>query len=127
MMSGMDLNMPLVVPETMPQAMRNPPALIANPNCSTIQMVLALAPLRDLFGLSRVIVSTYQSVSGAGRSAMDELVSQSRGLLNGSEPAPVRLPHPIAFNLIPQVDDFGADGYTREEWKMVNETRKILE
>jgi aspartate-semialdehyde dehydrogenase len=123
----MDPGTPLVVPEINPHALRKPPTLIANPNCSTIQMVVALKPLRDLFGLSRVIVSTYQSVSGAGRSAMEELLQQTEGYLKGNEPAPSRFPHPIAFNLIPQVDEFGADGYTREEWKMVNETRKILE
>jgi aspartate-semialdehyde dehydrogenase len=90
-------------------------------------MVMALKPLHDLFGLDRVIVSTYQSVSGAGQTAMNELIAGTGELLAGRDAPPVKFPHPIAFNLIPQVDDFGADGYTREEWKMVNETRKILE
>jgi aspartate-semialdehyde dehydrogenase len=122
----MDPEIPLVVPEVNARALPRPPALIANPNCSTIQMVVALKPLHDLFGLERVIVSTYQSTSGAGRRALEELVSGTRGYLEGKEPAPERFPHPIAFNLIPQVDEFGDGGYTREEWKMVNETRKIL-
>ena len=123
----MDPETPLIVPEVNSRRLPKPPALIANPNCSTIQMVMALKPLHDLFGLERVIVSTYQSVSGAGQSAMNELIDRTGGLLAGHEDPPVKFPHPIAFNLVPQVDEFGADGYTREEWKMVNETRKILE
>lgn len=123
----MDPAVPLVVPEINPGALPAPPALIANPNCSTIQMVMALKPLHDLWRLRTVHVATYQSASGAGRRAMDELTAGTAGLLAGHEPAPDRFPQPIAFNLIPQVDDFGPLDYTREEWKMVNETRKILE
>jgi aspartate-semialdehyde dehydrogenase len=123
----MDAGVPLVVPEINAHALHRPPALIANPNCSTIQMVVALKPLHDLYGLERVIVATYQSTSGAGRRALEELRAGTSGYLSGAEPAPDRFPHPIAFNLIPQVDEFAADGYTREEWKMVNETRKILD
>lgn len=122
----MDPAIPLVVPEVNAHALPPPPALIANPNCSTIQMVMALEPLHRRFGLERVIVSTYQSTSGAGARALAELDSATRGHLAGQEPPPQRFAHPIAFNLIPQIDDFAADGYTKEEWKMLNETRKIM-
>ncbi|MDZ4806260.1 MAG: aspartate-semialdehyde dehydrogenase [Candidatus Eisenbacteria bacterium] len=123
----MDPGTTLIVPEINGHRVPPPPALIANPNCSTIQMVMALAPLHRQFGLSRVIVATYQSTSGAGRQAMNELDSGTRGFLAGDEPAPEKFPRPIAFNLVPQVDEFDRLDYTKEEWKMVDETRKILE
>ncbi|TPW09016.1 MAG: Aspartate-semialdehyde dehydrogenase, partial [bacterium] len=123
----MDPGTTLIVPEINGHRLPNAPALVANPNCSTIQMVMALAPLHSLFGLAQVIVATYQSTSGAGRRAMDELDSGTRGFLSGDEPAPVSFPAPIPFNLVPQVDEFDRLDYTKEEWKMVNETRKIME
>lgn len=122
----MDPAIALIVPEVNAHALPAPPALIANPNCSTIQMVVALEPLHRRFGLERVIVSTYQSTSGAGARAVVELDEGTRGFLSGREPEPKTFAYPIAFNLIPQIDDFAADGYTKEEWKMVNETRKIM-
>lgn len=122
----MDPGVPLVVPEINAGDLPRPPAIVANPNCSTIQMVMALKPLHDLFDLARVIVSTYQSASGAGRRALEELERGTAALLEERAEDVERFPHPIAMNLIPQVDEFGADGYTREEWKMVYETRKIL-
>jgi aspartate-semialdehyde dehydrogenase len=121
-----DPEVALVVPEINAQTLPKPPAIVANPNCSTIQMVMALKPLHDRFGLKRVVVATYQSTSGAGRRAMNELEEGTAGFLSGREPPPEKFPHPIAFNLVPHVDDFLADGYTREEAKMVNETRRIL-
>jgi aspartate-semialdehyde dehydrogenase len=123
----MDPATPLVVPEVNGHRLPAPPALVSVPNCSTIQMVMALKPLHDLWGLRRVIVSTYQSASGAGRAALAELDAGLRGWAAGDEPLPVRFPHPLALNLVPQVDEFDRLDYTREEWKMVNETRKILE
>jgi aspartate-semialdehyde dehydrogenase len=123
----MDPSIPLVVPEINAHAIPAAPALIANPNCSTIQIVVALKPLHERFGLERVIVSTYQSTSGAGRRAMHELDEATAGFRRGAEPAPIKFPHPIAFNLVPQVDEFDRLDYTKEEWKMVNETRKIME
>ena len=129
----MELGIPLVVPEVNGarafQALR-PGArrIIANPNCSTIQLVVALKPLSDAFGLQRVIVSTYQSVSGAGNAGVTELSSQVIGLLNHGEPAdPSVFPHQIAFNCIPAIGTFLENGYTDEEWKLVRETRKIME
>jgi aspartate-semialdehyde dehydrogenase len=123
----MDPAIALVVPELNARRIPAAPALIANPNCSTIQMVVALQPLHERFGLTRVIVSTYQSTSGAGRRAMDELDEATAGFVAGAEPPPVKFPKPIAFNLVPQVDEFDRLDYTKEEWKMVNETRKIME
>ncbi|HEX7878078.1 MAG TPA: aspartate-semialdehyde dehydrogenase, partial [Candidatus Eisenbacteria bacterium] len=123
----MDPTIALIVPEINAHAIPAPPALIANPNCSTIQMVVALKPLHERFGLERVIVATYQSTSGGGRQAMNELDTATLGFQSGNEPAPVKFPHPIAFNLVPQVDEFDRLDYTKEEWKMVNETRKIME
>jgi aspartate-semialdehyde dehydrogenase len=123
----MDAATALVVPEINAHRLPAPPALVAVPNCSTIQMVLALKPLHDQWGLKRVIVSTYQSASGAGRAALAELDAGIRGWASGDEPLPVRFPHPLAMNLVPQVDEFDEGGFTREEWKMVHETRKILE
>ena len=123
----MDPDVPLVVPEVNPGAIADHRGIIANPNCSTIQMVVALKPLRDAFGLRRVVVSTYQAVSGAGQTGIGELDGQWRAMASGAEPpAPSKFAHPIAFNLVPQIDDFLPSGYTKEEMKMVHETRKIL-
>jgi aspartate-semialdehyde dehydrogenase len=124
----MDPAVPLVVPEVNAHAVANHNGIIANPNCSTIQMVVALKPLHDAFGIKRVVVSTYQAVSGAGMNGMTELKGQADALARGdSPPAPSKFAHPIAFNLLPQIDDFLPNGYTKEEMKMVNETRKIME
>jgi aspartate-semialdehyde dehydrogenase len=124
----MDPDVPLVVPEVNPQdiARYTNKGIIANPNCSTIQMVVALKPLHDYGTIKRIVVSTYQAVSGTGRNAIDELRIQSGELLNG-RPAECKVyPHQIAFNCLPQIDVFLDNGYTKEEMKMVNETRKIL-
>ncbi len=125
----MDPDVPLVVPEVNAAALKNFKArnIIANPNCSTIQMVVALKPLHDIAQVKRVVVSTYQSVSGAGREAMDELFNQTRDVFMNNEAKPETLPRKIAFNLIPQIDAFMDDGMTKEEWKMVAETKKILD
>ncbi len=125
----MDPDVPLVVPEVNPQALagyarRN---IIANPNCSTIQMVVALKPLHDLAGIRRVVVSTYQSVSGAGREGMDELFRQTRGIFVNDAVEKHKFTKQIAFNVIPHIDVFMDDGSTKEEWKMVVETKKILD
>ncbi|MBM3492086.1 MAG: aspartate-semialdehyde dehydrogenase [Alphaproteobacteria bacterium] len=125
----MDPDVPLVVPEVNPEALagyrrRN---IIANPNCSTAQMVVALKPLHDHARIKRVVVATYQSTSGAGRAAMDELFEQTRGIYVNDRPAPKAFAKQIAFNVIPQVDAFMEDGATKEEWKMVVETKKILD
>lgn len=129
----MQPDVPLVVPEVNPHTIAEHHGIIANPNCSTIQMVVALKPIYDAFGIERIIVSTYQAVSGAGQAAIEELKEQSRQVLNGEAVEPKVLPvrslpvhHPIAFNVIPQIDVFEENGYSREEMKMVNETRKIL-
>jgi aspartate-semialdehyde dehydrogenase len=124
----MDPDVPLVVPEVNPQdiALYKKRGIIANPNCSTIQMVVALKPLHDYGTIKRIVVSTYQAVSGTGRNAIDELRIQCGELLNG-RPAECKVyPHQIAFNCLPQIDVFLENGYTKEEMKMVNETRKIL-
>lgn len=127
----MEPGVPLVVPEVNPGAlaMAERKRIIANPNCSTIQMVLALKPLHDAFRLRRVVVSTYQSTSGAGRDAMDELFAQTRNIYVNEPPTKTmeQFPKQIAFNVIPQIDSFMDDGATREEWKMAVETRKILD
>ena len=125
----MDRDVPLVVPEVNPEqlAMYKKKNIIANANCSTIQMVLVLKPLHDHFGIKRVVVSTYQSVSGAGKVPMDELVSQSKDFLAGKKINPKNFTKQIAFNLIPHIDEFVDEGYTKEEWKMINETKKILD
>ena len=123
----MDADVPLVVPEVNPQALRGHQGVIANPNCSTIQMVVALKPLHDAARIRRVVVSTYQATSGAGQKAMDELFEQTRNLLNQKEIVQEVFPHRIAFNCLPHIDVFLENGYTKEEMKMVNETRKILE
>ena len=123
-------DIPLIVPEVNPDAIeryakRN---IIANPNCSTVQMVVVLKPLHDRARIRRVVVATYQSVSGAGREAMNELWNQTKGLyVPGQEVKPAKFPKQIAFNVIPQIDVFLDDGSTREEWKMVAETKKIID
>jgi aspartate-semialdehyde dehydrogenase len=123
----MDPEVPLVVPEVNPHDVARHKGIIANPNCSTIQMVVALKPLHDAFRIRRVVVSTYQSVSGAGAKGLHELREQTAAHVHGHEaPAPSKFAHPIAFNCIPQIDDFLPSGYTKEELKMVNETRKIM-
>ncbi|MDO4708586.1 MAG: aspartate-semialdehyde dehydrogenase [Pseudomonadota bacterium] len=122
-----DDDVPLVVSEVNPEALKNRPrGIIANPNCSTMQMLVALKPIHDAFGITRINVATYQSVSGAGRSAMEELGRQTAQLLNFQGAAPEKFPVQIAFNLIPHIDEFLDNGYTREEMKLVWETRKIL-
>lgn len=122
----MDPNVPLVVPEVNVHALSGHQGLIANPNCSTIQMVVALKPLHDAAQIKRIIVTTFQSVSGTGKDAMEELIDQSRQLLSFGEAKVSVYPHQIAFNCLPHIDDFLPNGYTKEEMKMVNETRKIL-
>src|SRR5712692_1636284 len=124
----MEPDVPLVVPEVNAKeiAAYKTRGVIANPNCSTIQMVVALKPLHDAARIKRVIVSTYQSVSGAGRKAMEELSQQVSALYNGKELEMKKFPHQIAFNCIPHIDAFVDGGYTKEELKMINETRKIL-
>ncbi|HEY5540952.1 MAG TPA: aspartate-semialdehyde dehydrogenase [Coriobacteriia bacterium] len=122
----MDDDVPLVVPEVNPEDIEWHSGVIANPNCSTIQMVVALKPLDELAEIKRVVVSTYQAASGAGAAAMDELYSQSRDFLMGQELRVENFAHRIAFNCIPHIDVFLDDGSTKEEWKMVVETRKIL-
>ena len=125
----MDKDVPLVVPEVNPQAIaqHTKKGIIANPNCSTIQMVVALKPLHELAKIKRVVVATYQSVSGAGRAAMDELFTQTRGIYVNEAPNPELFTKQIAFNVIPHIDIFMDDGSTKEEWKMVVETKKILD
>jgi len=125
----MDPNVPLVVPEVNPQAIKRHKGIIANPNCSTAQMVLALKPIYDAVGIERIVVSTYQSVSGWGKEAVEELMAQSKALLadpNAKVEAKCIFRR-IAFNVVPQIDQFTDNGYTKEEMKMVNETRKIFE
>ena len=129
----MDENVPLVVPEVNEADLKHHEGIVANPNCSTIQMVVALKPIQEKFGLSRVIVSTYQAVSGAGLTAQDELTKQTKQYLNGEEMEANILPvssdkkhYPIAFNALPQIDVFEDNGYTKEEMKMINETKKIM-
>ncbi|HET7657229.1 MAG TPA: aspartate-semialdehyde dehydrogenase [Bacillales bacterium] len=129
----MDPSVPLVVPEVNEADLREHQGIIANPNCSTIQMVTVLEPIRSKFGLNKVIVSTYQAVSGAGTNAIREMKDQSLAMLEGREYEPKILPvkgdakhYPIAFNAVPQIDKFQENGYTFEEMKMINETKKIL-
>jgi aspartate-semialdehyde dehydrogenase len=122
-----DADIPLVVSEVNPEQVQNRPrGIIANPNCSTMQMLVALAPIHRKYGIERINVATYQSVSGAGRSALEELGRQTGALLNFQDPDPQRFPVQIAFNLIPHIDDFLDNGFTKEEMKLVWETRKIL-
>lgn len=125
----MDKDIPLVVPEVNPEAIaqytnRN---IIANPNCSTIQMLVALKPLHDAARIKRIVVSTYQAVSGAGKDAMDELFNQTKSIYMNNMISPNKFSRQIAFNVIPQIDSFLENGYTKEEMKMVNETKKILD
>lgn len=129
----MDENTPLVVPEVNEADLHEHNGIIANPNCSTIQMVAALEPIRKAYGLNKVIVSTYQAVSGAGNEAVKELYSQTQAILNKEEIEPEIMPvkgdkkhYQIAFNAIPQIDKFQDNGYTFEEMKMINETKKIM-
>ncbi|MCG3172915.1 MAG: Aspartate-semialdehyde dehydrogenase 2 [Myxococcota bacterium] len=124
----MDPDVPLVVPEVNPDkiAQFRKTGVIANPNCSTIQMVVVLQPLHKHGKIRRVVVSTYQSVSGAGQKGIDELSGQIDEIVKGKAPTPRHMPHPIAFNAIPHIDVFKDDGYTGEEHKMMNETRKIM-
>lgn len=129
----MDENVPLVVPEVNEEDLKKHNGIIANPNCSTIQMVVALEPIRKAFGLKKVLVSTYQAVSGAGAAAINELKDQSQAILSGEEFTPEVLPvkadnkhYQIAFNAIPQIDKFQDNGFTYEEMKMINETKKIM-
>ena len=122
-----DPEIPLIVPEVNLHALDQHRGIIANPNCSTIQMVVALKPIYDAVGIHRINVATYQAVSGAGRRAIEELAGQTAALLNGKKPVMEVMPKQIAFNVIPEIDSFQDNGYTREEMKMVWETRKILE
>jgi aspartate-semialdehyde dehydrogenase len=124
----MESDVPLVVPEVNSKEIADykKRGIIANPNCSTIQMVVALKPIHDAARIKRVVVSTYQSVSGAGRQAMEELSQQVAALFNGRDVETEKFPHQIAFNCIPHIDAFLESGYTKEEMKMINETRKIL-
>lgn len=131
----MEPDVPLVVPEVNEEALKNHHGIIANPNCSTIQMVVALEPIRQAFGLNQIIVSTYQAASGAGQSALNELQQETQDYLDGKDmqadakilPTKGDKKHyPLAFNLLPQIDVFEDDGYSHEEWKMIHETKKIM-
>ncbi len=122
----MEHDVPLVVPEINIEDTRWHKGIIANPNCSTIQMVVALYPLHKVNPIKRIVVSTYQSVSGTGSAAMEELTTQTKLILEGKGPVPHVYPHQIAFNLLPEIDVFLDNGYTKEEWKMVEETKKIM-
>ena len=123
----MEKNIPLVVPEVNPNALDKHENIIANPNCSTIQMVLVLKPLHNEYKIKRVVVSTYQAVSGAGKVATDELFEQTKNFLDKKNIVSKNFTKQIAFNLIPHIDVFDKDGYTKEELKMTNETKKILD
>ena len=123
----MDKDVPLVVPEVNSKDLGIHKNIIANPNCSTIQLMLPLKPLHDKYKIKRVVVSTYQGVSGAGKASVDELFSQTKDHLDGKKIESKNFTKQIAFNLIPHIDSFVEDGYTKEEWKMENETKKILD
>ena len=124
----MDPEVPLIVPQVNPNDMKNiPKNIIANPNCSTAQLVIVLKPLHDLFKIKRVVVSTYQSTSGAGKAPMDEMVEQTMAIMNSKKFSSENFTKQIAFNAIPHIDSFAADGYTKEELKMTHETKKILD
>ena len=124
----MDPKVPLIVPQVNPNDMKNiPKNIIANPNCSTAQLVIVLKPLHDLFKIKRVVVSTYQSTSGAGKAPMDEMVEQTMAIMNSKKFSSENFTKQIAFNAIPHIDSFAADGYTKEELKMTHETKKILD
>ena len=122
----MNDEVPLVVAEVNPNDLKNHKNIISNPNCSTIQLMLPLKPLHDKYRIKRVIVSTYQAVSGAGKASVDELFSQTKDYLNEKEIVSKNFSKQMAFNLIPHIDVFVEDGYTKEEWKMENETKKFL-
>jgi len=122
----MEPDVPLVVPEVNKDALKNHKGIIANPNCSTIQMVVVLKPIHDTSRIKRVVVTTFQSVSGTGKKAMDELMEQTRNMLSFKELNCTVYPHPIAFNCLPHIDVFLENGYTKEEMKMVKETQKIM-
>jgi aspartate-semialdehyde dehydrogenase len=122
----MDPDVPLVVPEVNPDDVDQHKGIIANPNCSTIQMVVVLKPLHDAGKIKRIVVTTFQSVSGTGKNAIEELMNQTKDLLNFQDLTPSVYPHQIAFNCLPHIDMFMDNGYTKEEIKMVNETKKIL-
>lgn len=122
----MDPHVPLVVPEINPEDIGQHKGIIANPNCSTIQMVMALYPLHKVNPIKRIIVTTFQSVSGTGSAAVEELTTQSKQLLDGQDTTPHVYPHQIAFNTLPEIDVFLDNAYTKEEWKLVEETRKIM-
>ena len=122
----MDKDVPLVVPEVNPHDLARHKGIIANPNCSTIQMVVALKPLHDEARIQRIVVTTFQSVSGTGKEAMEELMEESKVLLRFGQPEPKVYPHQIAFNCLPHIDEFLPTGYTKEEMKMLHETRKIM-
>lgn len=122
----MDPDVPLVIPEINPEDILRHNGIIANPNCSTIQMVLTLKSIKDHYGLKRVVVSTYQAVSGTGKKAIEELKEQSSAFINKEKYSPKVYPHPISFNVIPQIDVFESNGFTKEEMKMINETKKIM-
>ena len=124
----MDPEVPLIVPQVNSEDLKNiKKNIIANPNCSTAQLVIALKPLHDLFSIKRIVVSTYQSVSGGGKAPMDELIEQTKLVLDGKKVKSKNFTKQIAFNAIPQIDIFSDDGYTKEELKMTNETKKILD
>jgi len=124
----MDPDVPLIVPQVNSDDLKNNKKnIIANPNCSTAQLVIALKPLHDLFIIKRIVVSTYQSVSGGGKAPMDELIEQTKSVLDGKEVKSKNFTKQIAFNAIPHIDVFSDDGYTKEELKMTNETKKILD
>ncbi len=123
----MNEDVPLVVPEVNPDDLKVHKNIIANPNCSTIQLVLPLKPLHDKYRIKRVVVSTYQAVSGAGKAPVDEMFNQTRDYLNEKKINSENFTKQMAFNLIPHIDSFVEDGYTKEEWKMENETKKILD
>ena len=122
----MDKTVPLVIPEVNPEDIKWHKGIIANPNCSTIQMVVALYPLHRVNPIKRIVVDTYQAVSGTGSAAVEELRAQARQVLEGQSTIPHVYPHQIAFNVLPEIDVFLDNGYTKEEWKMVEETRKIM-
>ena len=124
----MDPDVPLIVPQVNPEAIKNiKKNIVANPNCSTVQLVIALKPLHDLFNIERIVVSTYQSVSGGGKAPMDELIEQTKLFLNNKAIKSKNFTKQIAFNAIPHIDVFTDNGYTKEELKMTNETKKILD
>ncbi len=122
----MEPTVPLVVPEINPEDIKWHKGVIANPNCATIQLVVALYPLHKVNPIKRLVIDTYQSVSGAGSAAVEELTAQVKQIVNGKNIIPHVLPHQIAFNVLPEIDVFLDNGYTKEEWKMVEETKKIM-